>query len=117
MANWPTGLVTGALLPIEDAAVFSGEAAALFIVSFRHRDALTVAAGKGGWRPIAARRPAGAERRFIASGAAIALVDARDAFDEAMGTIRALADPTEANAASLMVLLSRADIARLAEVF
>jgi diguanylate cyclase (GGDEF)-like protein len=95
----------------------SNEAAALFILSFRHRDELTVSAGRGGWRPIAARRAAGAERRFIASGASIALVDGRGAFHEAIGAIRALADPAEANAASLLVLLSRNDIAQLGDVF
>jgi diguanylate cyclase (GGDEF)-like protein len=95
----------------------SNEAAALFILSFRHRDELTVAAGRGGWRPIAARRAAGAERRFIDSRATIALVDGRGAFHEAIGAIRALADPAEANAASLLVLLSRNDVAQLGDVF
>ncbi|WP_368039504.1 putative bifunctional diguanylate cyclase/phosphodiesterase [Sphingomonas sp. ID1715] len=99
------------------AAPASGEAAALFILSFRHRDELTDCVSRGGWRSIAARRAAGAEQRFIASGATIALVDGRGAFDEAIGAIRALADAAEANAASLLVLLSRNDVARLGDVF
>jgi EAL domain-containing protein (putative c-di-GMP-specific phosphodiesterase class I)/GGDEF domain-containing protein/DNA-binding response OmpR family regulator len=102
-----------------DAALTDDSASAdepLFILSFRHRDELTAAAVRGGWRPIAARRPAGAERRFIASGAAVAVVDARGAFDEGLGAVRLLADPVEANAASLIVLVSRNDVARLAEV-
>ncbi|HEV2568070.1 bifunctional diguanylate cyclase/phosphodiesterase [Sphingomonas sp.] len=93
------------------------EAAALFILSFRHRDELTAAADRGGWRPIAGRRAAGAERRFIASGAGIAIVDGRGAFHEAIGATRALADAAEANAASLLVLLSRNDVVRLPDIY
>lgn len=88
----------------------------IFILSFRHRDELRAAAGRDGWQPIAARRTTGADQRFIGSGAAIALVDARGAFEEGIGAVRLLADPVEANAASLMVLLSRGDVARLGEV-
>jgi diguanylate cyclase (GGDEF)-like protein len=95
----------------------SGEAASLFILSFRHRDELLAAASHGGWRAIAARRAAGAEQRFIASGADLVVVDGRGAFDEAIGAIRALADPVEANAAALLALLSRNEVARLGEVF
>src|SRR4051812_46974766 len=87
----------------------STEAASLFILSFRHRDELLEAASRGGWRAIAARRAAGVERRFVASGAGLAIVDGRGAFDEAIGAIRVLADPVEANAAALLVLLSRND--------
>src|SRR5436189_287954 len=51
--------------------------APLFILSFRHRDELTRLAEGAGWQPIAARRADQAEARFIASGASVALVDAR----------------------------------------
>ncbi|MBA2919575.1 EAL domain-containing protein [Sphingomonas sp. MAH-20] len=88
----------------------------MFILSFRHRDELLEAASRGGWFPIAARRAGGVERRFIDSGAALAIVDGRGAFDEAIGAIRTLADPVEANSAALVVLLSRGDVARLGEV-
>lgn len=93
------------------------EAASLFILSFRHRDELLAAATTGGWRAIAARRGAGAELRFLGCGATIALVDARGALDEALGAIRSLADPVEVNAAALVVLVSRNDVARLDQVF
>lgn len=53
----------------------------------------------------------------MGSGATLAVVDGRGAFDEAIGAIRALADPVEANAAAMLVLLSRNDIARLGDVF
>ena len=51
--------------------------APLFILSFRHRDELTRLAESGGWQAIAARRAENVEARFVASGAAIAVIDAR----------------------------------------
>ncbi|HEU4970039.1 bifunctional diguanylate cyclase/phosphodiesterase [Sphingomonas sp.] len=100
----------------DQAAGSPGEGASLFILSFRHRDELLEAASRGGWFAIAARRAGGVERRFVDSGAGLAIVDGRGAFDEAIGAVRALADPVEANAAALLVLLSRGDVARLNEV-
>ncbi|MFD1612062.1 putative bifunctional diguanylate cyclase/phosphodiesterase [Sphingomonas tabacisoli] len=101
----------------EQSAGLPAEAASLFILSFRHRDELLEAAGRGGWRAIAARRAGDVERRFIASGAGLLIVDGRGAFDEAIGAIRALADAAEANAAALVALLSRNDVPRLGEVY
>jgi EAL domain-containing protein (putative c-di-GMP-specific phosphodiesterase class I)/DNA-binding response OmpR family regulator len=89
----------------------------LFILSFRHRDELTAAAERGGWQAIAARRNDNAEGRFIASGAAVAVVDARGALPEGRDGVRALADPAEANAAALLVLLSRTDDEALDELY
>jgi len=91
----------------------SGGAPALFILSFRHRDRLIRAAEKGGWLAIAARRAARAEARFVASGASVAVVDARGAPAEAQDAVRLLADPAETNAAALLVLLSREDEAQV----
>jgi diguanylate cyclase (GGDEF)-like protein len=91
------------------AAGASGQSAPLFIVSFRHRDELTRLCEGAGWRPIAARRSANAEARFIASGAAVAIVDARGSLEEGREAVRLLADPVEANAAALLVLVSRTD--------
>ena len=87
----------------------AGAAAPLFILSFRHRDELIKVAEEAGWQPIAARRTANAETRFIASGAAVAVVDARGAVAEGLIGARALGDPVEANAGALLVLLSRND--------
>jgi len=83
--------------------------APLFLLSFRHRDELTATAEQAGWLAIAARRAENAESRFIASGASVAVVDARGALAEGKEAVRALADPAEANAAALLVLLSRGD--------
>jgi diguanylate cyclase (GGDEF)-like protein len=87
--------------------------APLFILSFRHRDELTRLAESAGWQPIAARRAENAEARFVASGAAVAVIDARGALDEGQEAVRAIADAAEANAAALLVLVSRTDAAAL----
>ncbi|HEV2818584.1 MAG TPA: bifunctional diguanylate cyclase/phosphodiesterase [Allosphingosinicella sp.] len=87
--------------------------APLFILSFRHRDELSRLAEGAGWQPIAARRADNAEARFVASGAAVAVVDARGALAEGQEAVRAIADAAEANAAALLVLLSRGDAAAL----
>jgi diguanylate cyclase (GGDEF)-like protein len=87
--------------------------APLFILSFRHRDELTRLAEGAGWQPIAARRADNAEARFIASGASVALIDARGALDEGLAAVRAIADAVEANAAALLVLVSRKDATAL----
>jgi diguanylate cyclase (GGDEF)-like protein len=89
----------------------------LFIVSARHRDALSRLAEQGGWQPIAARRPSGVEERVLASGAAVAIVDARGAYAEGLEAVRSLAAAAEVNSAALLVLLSKADAAGLDELF
>jgi len=91
--------------------------APLFLLSFRHRDALAASAEKAGWRAIAARRPHGVERRFIASGAVVAVVDTRGALDEGLSAARLLSDPVEANAGALLVIVSRADVGALDALF
>src|SRR5206468_5803714 len=60
-------------------------------------------------QPVAARRAEQAESRFIASGASVAVVDARGALPEGAEAVKALGDPVEANAAALLVLVSRTD--------
>ena len=93
------------------------QAADLFVLSFQHRNALMAAAGQAGWHPIGARRSGDLSRRFVASGAHLALVDTRDALDEALGAIRALADAAQANAAGLLAIVSRDDVHHLGDVF
>jgi diguanylate cyclase (GGDEF)-like protein len=87
--------------------------APLFILSFRHRDELSRLAEGAGWQPIAARRADNAEARFVASGASVAVIDARGALAEGQEAVRAIADAAEANAAALLVLLSKGDGAAL----
>ena len=95
----------------------TGGAVPLFILSFRHRDELKGTAERAGWQPIAARRADNAESRFIASGAQVAIVDARGALAEGREAVRMLADPVEAIAAALLVLLSRTDEESLDDLF
>lgn len=91
--------------------------APLFLLSFRHRDELIDSVERAGWQAIAARRADLIERRFIASGAGIAIIDARGAFEEGLAAARLLGDPVEANAGALLVLASRGDVARLDEIY
>src|SRR4030095_13491423 len=88
--------------------------APLFILSFRHRDELRRLAEGAGWQPIAARRGENAEARVVSSGAGVAGGGAPAVpSDEGEEAVRAIADAAEANAAALLVLLSRKDAAAL----
>ena len=87
--------------------------APLFILSFNHRNELALAASRAGWQSIAARRRDNAEYRFGSSGAMIAVIDARGAFDDGLDAVTALATTVEVSAAALMVIVSRRDVSRL----
>lgn len=89
------------------------DGAPLFILSFRQRDELAAAVARVGWRAIAARRAAGAEARFLASGAGVALIDARGALDEGLAATAALAASAGATGAALVAMVSRGDIGRV----
>ncbi len=89
----------------------------LFLLSFRQRDEIAAMAERAGWSPIAARRADHAERRFILSEAHIAVVDARGAFEDGLAAVKSLADPAEANASALLVLVSRNDTEGLDALF
>jgi diguanylate cyclase (GGDEF)-like protein len=90
-----------------------GAQASLFILSFHNRDDLSLAAARAGWQAIAARRAENVEQRFVTSGAMIALVDARGAFDEGLAAVASLADAVEVAAAAMLVIVSRRDVGRL----
>lgn len=87
--------------------------APLFILSFNNRDELALAAARAGWQSIAARRKESADYRFASSGAMIAVVDARGAFDNGLEAVAALAASVEISAAALLVIVSRRDVSRL----
>lgn len=89
----------------------------LFLLSFRQRDELARAAERAGWAAIAARRAEGLERRFLASGADVAVIDARDSLSDGLAAARALADAAEANGAALLMLLTRREASALTAVF
>jgi diguanylate cyclase (GGDEF)-like protein len=87
--------------------------APLFILSFNNRDELALAASRAGWQSIAARRKDSIEYRFASSGAMIAVVDARGAFDDGLEAVAALSTAIEISAAALLVIVSRRDVSRL----
>ncbi|MBV9840665.1 MAG: bifunctional diguanylate cyclase/phosphodiesterase [Sphingomonadaceae bacterium] len=100
----------------EGKVITSAPTEPLFLLSFHQRDALAAATERAGWTPVAARRSDGLEQRFLASGAAIAVIDAREALDAALDAVRALADPAAASGSALLFILDRAELPRLAEV-
>jgi GGDEF domain-containing protein len=72
---------------------------------------------QAGWQPIATRRPDGAERRFVASGASVAIVDARGSYAAGLRGVHSLASAVEVNSGALLVLVAKADAGGLDELF
>ncbi len=99
------------------ATPMTGRDRPLFLLSFRQRDELAAHAAHAGWRVVAARRGEGADRRFLASGATVAVVDARGSVDEGLAAVRSLASVTGASGCALLALVSRGDAARLGEFY
>lgn len=91
--------------------------APVFVLSFRQRDELAGLLAADGWRLIAARRREGAARRFAASGAAVALIDARGAIEDGLAALGEIAGIAEAQGAAVLVLLSKSDAERVSAVF
>ncbi len=91
--------------------------APLFLLSFRQRDELAAAAAGAGWRVVAARRGEGVERRFLASGAAVAVIDARGALSDGLLAAKALGGLIETNGAAMLVLVSQSDTIHIREFF
>lgn len=91
--------------------------APLFLLSFRQRDELATAAAGAGWRVVAARRGDGVERRFLASGAAVAVIDARGALSDGLEAAKALGGVIETNGAAMLVLVSQSDTIHIREFF
>ncbi|UYY58794.1 putative bifunctional diguanylate cyclase/phosphodiesterase [Sphingomonas sp. S2-65] len=81
----------------------------VFILSFRQRDEVAAAAASGGWRVIAARRADGLDQRFLTSGAAVAVLDARGAMSEGLAAAKALGPTIEAHGAAMLILISQSD--------
>ncbi|PZU57510.1 MAG: diguanylate cyclase [Sphingobium sp.] len=77
----------------------------LFILSPTDRDGLAALAGGIGWRPMAARRVEGAERRFLASDAQVMLVDLREDAVSAKH-ISPLGEAVAASGGALIVLVA-----------
>lgn len=96
------------------AAADTGAAAAklpLFLLSFHSRNELCALIERTGRQVIAGRRAEGADRRFISSGATVAVIDARGATAEAEGACTALAAAAQSAGSALLVIAE--DIAGL----
>ncbi|HVJ01953.1 MAG TPA: bifunctional diguanylate cyclase/phosphodiesterase [Sphingomonas sp.] len=97
----------------EDFAIVDSAAAApetpVFVLSFRQRDEVAAAAAGGGWRVVAARRGDGVDQRFLASGASVAVIDARGAMTEGLDAAKALGPTIEAHGGAMLVLVSQSD--------
>ncbi len=89
----------------------------LFILSYRQRDELAAVAVRGGWRPVAARRSDGLDRRLAASGAPVAVIDARGAVAEGLAAMRMLGFAAGAESRALLVLVSRDDAGALGDFY
>jgi len=81
----------------------------VFVLSFRQRDEVAAAAAGGGWRVVAARRPDGLEQRFLASGASVAVIDARGAMTDGLDATKALGPAVEAHGGAMLILVSQSD--------
>lgn len=90
---------------------------ALFLLSFRQRGELSAIAAAAGWRVVAARRGDGSARRYLGSGAPLAVLDARGALSEGLTTAQAFGDAARAKGGALLVLVSRDDVAALGDFY
>jgi diguanylate cyclase (GGDEF)-like protein len=90
--------------------------APVFVLSFGYRDEMAVCTEQAGWKAIAARRAKGVERRFIASGAPIIVVDGRGALEEALAAMVVLADAVQAHGAALMAIIDTSEVEQLPRV-
>lgn len=102
---------------IVEAIARPADAAPLYILSFRQRDELAALAAGVGWHVVAARRSAGSERRFLTSGAAVAVVDARGALAEGLAAAAELGGAIAANGGALLALVSRGDVGAIGEFY
>ncbi|WP_231621650.1 putative bifunctional diguanylate cyclase/phosphodiesterase [Sphingomonas sp. 37zxx] len=89
----------------------------LFILSFRQRDELAALAARGGWRVVAARRDEAVERRFRASGAELAVVDARGSLAQGVAAVATLAGAGASRPGAIVACVSRGDVTALGDFY
>lgn len=94
-----------------------GDGATIFILSFHQRDELAAKVVRAGWVAIAARRKEGAERRFFACAARVAVVDARGAYAPALAAVKELGAAVAGSGAALLVLADEGDDNALSALF
>ncbi|MES3152430.1 bifunctional diguanylate cyclase/phosphodiesterase [Sphingomonas faeni] len=92
-------------------------ATTLFAVSFRHRDDIAQTLAGAGWHGVVVGDADAIESRYLASGAAVALIDARGALDAALEATRTLGSLVATNGGALLVLVSRGDVEAIGEFY
>ncbi len=95
--------------------MIEGASAPFFLVALRRDEELARAMAVLGWRPILARGGAAAAATFLASGATIAVVDARGAVDEAVEVLAALDRAVCDVGGALLVVAPHGAVERLSE--
>lgn len=89
----------------------------MFVLSFRQRDELAALAARSGWQVVAARRADAVERRLAASGARVAVVDARGALGDGLSAAAALGERIASDGLAMLVLVSRGDVGEIGTFF
>lgn len=92
-------------------------ATSLFALSFRHGDEIARIATGAGWQAEMLDHADDVAAAYLASGAAVAVVDARDALDQGLAATEALGGAIAANGDALLVLVSRVDTDAIGDFF
>ncbi len=92
-------------------------ATSLFALSFRQRDEIAQIAASAGWQADVLAQADDVAAAYIASGAAVAVVDARGALDQGLAATQALGGLVAANGDALVVLVSRGDVGAVGDFF
>ncbi|MGN6376785.1 MAG: putative bifunctional diguanylate cyclase/phosphodiesterase [Sphingomonas sp.] len=95
----------------------TGPATPLFLLAPDGGDDLAAIAGGAGWRVVGGGRTDDAERRFLASGAVVALLDARRDAAAAIDAARQLGEAVATTGGALLVLLGRGEAGRLGAIY
>lgn len=97
----------------ENPFAFHKRGETLLLLSFKQRDNLADQLISQGFRVVAARRAEGIVGRFLALDAALVVLDARGAYDQALAAAEVLADSVAAMNANILLLYDRADATRI----
>lgn len=95
----------------------AGAATPLFLVSTGSASELATLGTSGGWRVVAVEDGDDIERRFLASGAAVAMIDARGAIDAGIAAAQAIGEAAATTGAAVLVLLEAVDEAAIGRLF
>jgi EAL domain-containing protein (putative c-di-GMP-specific phosphodiesterase class I)/GGDEF domain-containing protein len=92
-------------------------ATSLFALSFRQSAEIAQIAASAGWQADVLAQADDVAAAYLASGAAVAVVDARGALDQGLAATQALGGLIATNGDALVVLVSRGDIGAIGEFF